>query len=183
MAVDGIDAERVQAWFEAAVPDLLPPLAFARIAGGRSNLTYAVRDADGRAWVLRRPPLGTRLGSAHDMGREYRVIAALAGTPVPVAPVVGLCEDESVNGDPFYVMDFVEGPILRSRADAESAFVRDERHAIGERVVDTLVALHAVDPDAVGLGDLGRKEDYASSASCAAGTGSGSSPRRASCRC
>jgi aminoglycoside phosphotransferase (APT) family kinase protein len=160
MAVDGIDTERVQAWFQAAVPDLLPPLAFDRIAGGRSNLTYAVRDADGRAWVLRRPPLGTRLGSAHDMAREYRVIAALAGTPVPVAPVVGLCEDESVNGEPFYVMDFVEGPVLRSRADAESAFGRGERRAIGERVVDTLVALHAVDPDAVGLGDLGRKEDY-----------------------
>ena len=73
---------------------------------------------------------------------------------------IGLCEDDAVNGDPFYVMGFVDGPILRSKAEAEAAFDEDERRAIGERVVDTLVAIHAVDPDAVGLGDLGRKEDY-----------------------
>ena len=93
------------------------------------------------------------------MGREHKVISALQETPVPVPPVVGLCEDESVNGAPFYVMEFVEGPILRSAEDAE-AFDEDARRAIGERVVDTLVAIHEVDPDAVGLGELGRKEDY-----------------------
>jgi aminoglycoside phosphotransferase (APT) family kinase protein len=79
---------------------------------------------------------------------------------VPVAPAVALCEDESVNGAPFYVMDFVEGPILRSRTEAQESFDEAEREAIGERVVDTLVAIHAVDPDAIGVGDLGRKEDY-----------------------
>jgi aminoglycoside phosphotransferase (APT) family kinase protein len=94
------------------------------------------------------------------MGREHRVISALAATDVPVAPVVGLCEDESVNGAPFYVMEFVHGPVLRTKQEAERAFHEDERAAIGERVVDTLVAIHAVDPDAVGLGELGRKEDY-----------------------
>ena len=78
---------------------------------------------------------------------------------MPVPPVVGLCEDEAVNGAPFFVMDWVEGPILRQAADAER-FDEDERQAIGERVVDTLVAIHAVDPDGVGLGELGRKEDY-----------------------
>ena len=102
-------------------------------------MTFGVRDAAGQAWALRRPPLGKRLGSAHDMGREHRAIAALQDTPVPVPPVIGLCEDESVNGAPFYVMGFVDGPILRSAEDAK-AFDEDERRAIGERVVDTLVA-------------------------------------------
>ena len=94
------------------------------------------------------------------MGREHRVVSALAPTPVPVAPVVGLCEDESVNGAPFYVMEFVEGPILRGLAEADAFPDEADRRAIGERVVDTLVEIHAVDPDAAGLGELGRKEDY-----------------------
>src|ERR1044072_1189831 len=94
------------------------------------------------------------------MGREHRVVSALAGTPVPVAPVVALCEDESVNDAPFYVMEFVEGPVLRGLAEAEAFPDEDDRRAIAERLVDTLVAIHAVDPDAVGLGELGRKEGY-----------------------
>jgi aminoglycoside phosphotransferase (APT) family kinase protein len=160
-APDGIEREGVEAWFKANVPGVEPPLSFERIAGGRSNLTYSVRDAAGNAWALRRPPLGKRLGSAHDMGREHKVISALAATDVPVAPVAGFCDDDAVNGAPFYVMDFVEGPILRTRQEAEEGFPSEgERAAIGERVVDTLVAIHAVDPDAVGLGDLGKKEDY-----------------------
>ena len=158
-APEGIDRAGVEAWFEANVPGAEPPLEFDRISGGRSNLTFGVRDAAGGSWALRRPPLGKRLGSAHDMGREHRVIAALQQTPVPVPPVAGLCEDESVNGAPFYVMDFVEGPILRSAEEA-NAFDEEQREAIGERVVDTLVKIHDVDPDAVGLGELGRKEAY-----------------------
>ena len=78
-------------------PSVELPLSFDRISGGRSNMTFGVRDSAGHAWALRRPPLGKRLGSAHDMGREHRVIAALQDTPVPVPPVIGLCEDESVN--------------------------------------------------------------------------------------
>jgi aminoglycoside phosphotransferase (APT) family kinase protein len=157
---DGIDGPRVEAWFEANVPGAEPPLDFERIAGGHSNLTYRVTDSGGRRWALRRPPLGKRLGSAHDMSREHRVVSGLAETPVPVAPVVGLCEDESVNDAPFYVMEFVEGPVLRGLAEAEAFPDHDDRRAIGERVVDTLVDIHAVDPDAAGLGELGRKEDY-----------------------
>ena len=88
------------------------------------------------------------------------MVSALAGTPVPVAPVTGLCEDKSVNGAPFYVMDFVEGPVLRGLAEAEVFPDHADRGAIGDRVVDTLVDIHAVDPDAAGLGELGRKEDY-----------------------
>ncbi len=159
-APEGIDKAQVEAWFAEHVPAAQLPLTFERISGGHSNLTYGVRDsADGR-WALRRPPLGKRLGSAHDMGREHRVVSALAATPVPVPPVAGFCEDESVNEAPFYVMEFVEGPILRGLAEADAFPDEGDRRAIGERVVDTLVEIHAVDPDAVGLGELGRKEDY-----------------------
>jgi aminoglycoside phosphotransferase (APT) family kinase protein len=158
-APEGIDRAGVEGWFETNVREVELPLTFERISGGRSNMTFGVRDAAGHAWALRRPPLGKRLGSAHDMSREHKAIAALQDTPVPVPPVVGLCEDESVNGAPFYVMGFVEGPILRNAEEAE-VFGEDKRRAIGERVVDTLVAIHAVDPDQVGLGDLGRKEAY-----------------------
>ena len=118
-APEGIDRSGVESWFEANVPEVVLPLTFERISGGRSNMTFGVRDSDGHSWALRRPPLGKRLGSAHDMGREHRVISALQETPVPVPPVVGLCEDESVNGAPFYVMGFVAGPILRSAEDAK----------------------------------------------------------------
>ena len=157
---DGIDQPAVEAWFGENVPGVDFPLGFERIAGGHSNLTYRVTDAAGQKWALRRPPLGKRLGSAHDMGREFKVVSALGKTEVPVAPVVGLCEDESVNGAHFYVMEFVEGPILRGLAEAEIFPDESDRRAIGERVADTLVQIHAVDPDAAGLGDLGRKEDY-----------------------
>ncbi len=159
-APEGIDRGGVEAWFAAQVPGVQLPLSFDRISGGHSNLTYGVRDAGSGRWALRRPPLGKRLGSAHDMGREHRVVSALAPTPVPVAPIAGFCEDESVNDAPFYVMEFVEGPILRGLAEASAFPDEADRKAIGERVVDTLVEIHAVDPDAVGLGELGRKEDY-----------------------
>src|SRR6478609_4092403 len=109
-APEGIDRAGVEGWFAEHVPGVEPPLSFERISGGHSNLTYGVSDARGGRWALRRPPLGKRLGSAHDMGREHRVVSALAETPVPVAPVAGFCADESVNEAPFYVMEFVEGP-------------------------------------------------------------------------
>jgi aminoglycoside phosphotransferase (APT) family kinase protein len=157
---DGIDQKQLESWFGENVSGVDFPLSFKRIAGGHSNLTYRVTDAAGQKWALRRPPLGKRLGSAHDMSREHKVVSALGETEVPVAPVVGLCEDESVNGAPFYVMEFVEGPILRGLMEAEVFPDEGDRRAIGERVADTLVQIHAVDPDAVGLGDLGRKEDY-----------------------
>ncbi len=157
---DGIDRAGVEGWFEANVDGVVLPLSFRKISGGHSNLTYEVGDSAGRRWALRRPPLGKRLGSAHDMRREQKVVSALAATDVPVAPIAGFCEDESVNGAPFYVMEFVEGPILRGQAEAEEYFDESERRAIGERVADTLVDIHAVDVEAVGLGDLGRREDY-----------------------
>jgi aminoglycoside phosphotransferase (APT) family kinase protein len=157
---DGIRREAVEDWFRDNVDGAEPPLTFERISGGRSNLTFTVVDANGRRWALRRPPLGKRLGSAHDMAREHRVIAALQETPVPVPPLVGLCEDRGVSDAPFYVMEFVEGPVLRTKADAEAAFDPSERRELGHRVVDTLVELHEVVPDEVGLGELGKKEAY-----------------------
>src|SRR3712207_769832 len=136
-----------------------PPLTFSLIAGGHSNLTYRVDDAAGGAYVLRRPPLGHVLATAHDMGREHRIISALGPTPVPVAPALAYCDDPEVNGAPFYVMGFVEGLILRDPTTAEK-LTEDQRRTAGESLVDVLAEIHAVDPDAVGLGELGRKEGY-----------------------
>ncbi|MFL5891550.1 MAG: phosphotransferase family protein [Solirubrobacterales bacterium] len=161
MAADeAIDQPKLEDWFAREIDGATPPLAFDRISGGRSNLTYGVTDSAGRCWALRRPPLGKRLASAHDMAREHRILAALGPTEVPVPPVVALCEDDSVNGAPFYVMEFVDGPILRTRQEAEAAFEAGDRQLIGERVVDTLVDIHAVDPEEIGLGDLAKREDY-----------------------
>ena len=96
------------------VPSLVEPLQFQLITGGLSNLTYTVSDASGQRWVLRRPPLGHVLATAHDMSREVRIITALSNTLVPVPPVVGFCDDVAVNEAPFYVMDFVDGVIARN---------------------------------------------------------------------
>jgi aminoglycoside phosphotransferase (APT) family kinase protein len=155
----GINAEAVTAWLVENATGVTPPLAFDLITGGHSNLTFRVTDAAGRKWVLRRPPLKQVLASAHDMGREHRIIAALGPTDVPVPPVVGLCTDETVNGAPFYVMDFVEGTIVRDLGVAET-LTPEQRHRAGESIVEVLARIHAVDVDAVGLGDLGKKEDY-----------------------
>jgi aminoglycoside phosphotransferase (APT) family kinase protein len=156
---EGIDDACVTQWLVDHVPGLTPPVRFALIAGGHSNLTFACTDARGRSVVLRRPPLGHVLESAHDMGREHRIISALAGTDVPVAPAYGLCRDADVNGAPFYVMGFVDGLVLHDASAAAKVPV-GERRALGEHVADVLATLHALDPDTVGLGDLGRKEAY-----------------------
>jgi aminoglycoside phosphotransferase (APT) family kinase protein len=158
--IEGIDADAVTVWFEKHVEGVQPPLTFELIAGGRSNLTYRVDDATGNAWVLRRPPLGSILPTAHDMGREFRVISALGPTPVPVPRAVGLCDDESVNDKPFYVMGYVEGHILRDARTAADVLDPTGRRAAGESLVDVLTEIHAVDIDAVGLGDFGRREGY-----------------------
>lgn len=157
--VEGIDADGVTRWFAEHAPDAVAPLRFDLIAGGHSNLTYRVTDSEDRRWVLRRPPLGHVLATAHDMGREHRIIAALGPTDVPVPPVVGLCTDEAVNGSPFYVMGFVEGSVIRSQADAERLSTEQRRRA-SESIVDVMAAIHAVDVDEVGLGDLGRHDGY-----------------------
>jgi aminoglycoside phosphotransferase (APT) family kinase protein len=155
----GVDVPRVTAWIVANVSDVTPPFGVQFISGGRSNLTYRLVDATGRAIVLRRPPLGHVLQSAHDMGREHRIIDALRDTDVPVANALGLCEDVEVNGAPFYLMDFVAGAVLATLEDAE-AYPAASRGPVADDLVDVMGRLHAVDPDAVGLGALGRKEGY-----------------------
>ncbi len=155
---EGIDAEQVTVWLQERA-DIAPPLSFDLIAGGHSNLTFQVTDTTGRKWVLRRPPLKQVLATAHDMGREHKIISSLAGTDVPVAPAVGLCTDESVNGAPFYVMDFVEGTVVRD-LDTAKRLTEAQRRTAGNSTIDVLARIHAVDVDAVGLGDLGKREDY-----------------------
>lgn len=158
--VRGLDVERVSAWLAGHVAGVVAPFSFALVAGGRSNLTFEATDGTGRSFVLRRPPLGQVLESAHDMGREYRIIAGLAGTSVPVPTPLGFCEDEAVNGAPFYAMDFVEGLILRDREAVERLLPESRRHDLGMNMADALAALHALEPDDVGLGQLGRKDGY-----------------------
>jgi aminoglycoside phosphotransferase (APT) family kinase protein len=157
---EGINAAPVTAWLASNVDGVHPPLTFELISGGRSNLTYAVTDAAGRRLVLRRPPMSHVLPTAHDMGREYRIISALRPTPVPVATALGYCDDEAVNERPFYVMDFVDGFILRGAADGQAALDEGTRRVAGEDLVDVLAAIHHVDVDAVGLGNLARRDGY-----------------------
>ncbi len=156
----GIDVDHVTRWFEENVPGTTPPLDFLLIAGGRSNLTFKVTDRAGHAWVLRRPPTGHVLPTAHDMAREHRIITALAPTPVPVPAPLGLCTDEAVNGAAFHVMSYLDGHVLRDATIAASLYTPSQRRAIGFSLVEVLAQLHAVDVDDVGLGGLGRKEAY-----------------------
>jgi aminoglycoside phosphotransferase (APT) family kinase protein len=157
---EGINAANVTGWFVAHVPEITTPLDFTLIAGGRSNLTFRVEDAEGRAWALRRPPVHHVLPTAHDMVREHRLMHSLGPAGIPVPMTIGLCTDEAVNERPFFVMEFVDGHIVRSAPEAEQAFDVATRRAVGDHMADTLAALHAVDPESVGLGDLGRHEGY-----------------------
>lgn len=153
-------SEHVEGWLAATISGATPPFHYTQIAGGHSNLTFKVDDAAGHSYVLRRPPLGHRLASAHDMTREYKIIAGLANTAVPVAPALGLCTDEAVNELPFYVMSFVDGYVVRDKATAETVLGPSGCRRASESIVDTMAAIHAVDLDAAGLADLGRHEGY-----------------------
>ncbi len=157
--MEGINEERVTEWLAARLEDLEPPLEFSLIAGGHSNLTYRFTDRAGSAWVLRRPPLGHVLQSAHDMGREHKIIFGLRDSDVPVPKAIALCRDTDVNDAPFYIMAFVEGDVLHD-AGAAGRLAEDQRFAIGMHAVRVLARLHNLEPDTVGLGDLGRREAY-----------------------
>jgi len=157
--VKGINHSNVTEWLVDHSPDAAPPFTFELIAGGHSNITFKVTDAKGQHLVLRRPPLFQVLATAHDMEREFKIINALQGSDVPVPFVVGLCTDEAINDRPFYVMEYVEGTIIRDDEIAR-AWPTERRRPTTESLIDGLAKLHAVDVDAVGLGDLGRKEAY-----------------------
>lgn len=156
----GIQADAVSQWIVDHVDGLEPPFTFALITGGHSNLTYSVDDAAGRRIVLRRPPLGAVLATAHDMGREHRIISALVPTDMPVPRTLALCDDESVNDAPFYLMDYVDGVVLATAQTVADSVPESQRDALGERVIEVLATLHSIDPDDVGLGKLGRKDGY-----------------------
>ena len=129
------------------------------ISGGKSNLTFEVASPAGVV-ILRRPPSGALLPSAHDRGREARIQRALRGTQVPVARVLLEDTTESLIGAPFYVMEKVEGHVIRSELPPGYADTAADKVAMADALVDVLVALHAVEPASVGLGDFGRPEGF-----------------------
>jgi aminoglycoside phosphotransferase (APT) family kinase protein len=156
--IPGLDTERLASWLPGVIPDAGTALSAHLIAGGKSNLTYEVTDG-ARTWILRRPPLGHVLATAHDMAREYRVMSALRDTAVPVPEMYGLCDDTDVLGVPFYLMERVEGTPYRHAA--QLAPLGPERtRAIALSMVDTLADLHQVDPAEVGLTTFGRPEGF-----------------------
>jgi aminoglycoside phosphotransferase (APT) family kinase protein len=155
----GINERPVTDWLVRNVEGAVAPFRFDLIAGGRSNLTFMVTGADGMRYVLRRPPLGHVLATAHDMAREHRVISAVGTTGVPVPRTLGLCTDAAVNDAPFYVMSFVDGVVLDSVEKAEALPV-DLRRETSFHLIDVLADLHAIDVDEVGLGDFGKREGY-----------------------
>lgn len=155
----GLDLAALHDWLQQEAPDLVGgPLSASLVTGGKSNLTYVVSDGH-QDYVVRRPPLGHVLATAHDMGREHRVMAALAPTDVPVPQMLAHCEDPDVLGAPFYVMERVDGTPYGRAAQLEPLGAERTRR-ISEHVVDTLVTLHAVDPAEVGLTDFGRPDGY-----------------------
>jgi aminoglycoside phosphotransferase (APT) family kinase protein len=159
MTVDPVPVAPLSDWLGREVPSIPTPVRVDRISGGHSNLTYRITDAAGTPWALRRPPTGGVLATAHDMSREWRFIAALADTPVPVAPAVAYCDDHAVIGADFFLMGFVDG-VVPGDVEAGAAMPEPTRHAAGLACADVLAALHAVDPDAVGLGELRRPGSY-----------------------
>jgi aminoglycoside phosphotransferase (APT) family kinase protein len=156
----GLDSSAVATWMADHVDGIVPPVTFSLIAGGHSNLTFGAVDAAGTEYVVRRGPLGSSGGGAHDMGREHRVIAALHGS-IPVPRALAVCHDDSVNGTPFYVMSKVAGAVLDNVASAD-VHLSDPaaRRFAGQQLVDVLADMHRVDVDAVGLGGAAKREDF-----------------------
>ncbi len=157
--VPGLDLGKFRTWYDAQRPgELDGELSAELIAGGKSNLTYVVTDGS-RDWIVRRPPLGHVQATAHDMGREYTAISALADTDVPVPMTYAHCDDPDVLGAPFYVMERVDGIAYRKAAELD-ALGTERTAAIAGRLVEVLAALHAVDPKAVGLEEFGRPQGF-----------------------
>ncbi len=155
----GLDLRALSRFLNSRAVDTSGRLRATLIDGGRSNLTYAVSD-DLHRWVLRRPPLAHVLPTAHDMTREWRVISALQHTVIPVPGAVVLCDDPSVIGAPFYLMDFVDGHVIRDRLPAAWPTSPATAEAMSAALVDTLLALHGVVPAEVGLAELGRPQGF-----------------------
>ncbi len=158
--VVGLDSDAVGRWLATLGIQFEAPLRFQRIGLGQSNLTYRVSDAAGRAWVLRRPPLGHLLASAHDVMREARIIAALADTDVPVPQILGTTVDSEFSEVPLVLMEFVDGLVVDTMGVAE-ALTPQQRRQIALDLPRTLAKIHAVDLEQVGLADLASHKPYA----------------------
>jgi aminoglycoside phosphotransferase (APT) family kinase protein len=156
----GIDAAAVTRWLDELGIGFTGPLRFERVGLGQSNLTYLMHDAGDRRWVLRRPPLGHLLASAHDVAREARIIAALELTDVPVPRILGVAQDPGIADVPLVLMEFIDGQVVDTMAIAES-LAPQRRRQIGVSLPTTLAKIHAVDIDAVGLSDLASHKPYA----------------------
>jgi aminoglycoside phosphotransferase (APT) family kinase protein len=159
MEVPGLDLHAFRRWYDGERPgEIAGDLSASVIAGGRSNLTYEVTDGTSW-WIVRRPPLGHVQATAHDMGREYTAMSALASTDVPVPRTYAHCADESVLGAPFYVMERVDGVAIRTAQELDDRGT-ERTEAIAGRLVDVLAALHAVDPEQVGLSEFGHPQGF-----------------------
>lgn len=156
----GVDAERISRWLTTLGIRFAAPLRFQRIGLGQSNLTYRVIDTADHAWVLRRPPLGQLLNSAHDVSREARIMAALANTDVPVPRILGVTADSEFSAAPLVLMEFVDGLVIDNMEVAE-ALTPQQRRQIALSLPHTLATIHAVDLSAAGLRDLASHKPYA----------------------
>ena len=157
---DALDVDAVTEWIVGLVVGARAPLRFSRLGQGHSNLTFLVSDADERALVLRRPPLGELLASAHDVAREARILSALETTEVPAPRVLGLCSDSRVSDVPLVLMEHVEGLAFDDPAVA-ATLSPDRRRAIGFGLVEALARIHAVDLTQAGLDALASHDSYA----------------------
>ncbi len=157
---EGYDVPAVENWIRDNVAELTPPLKWIRLLGGHSNLTYQIEDDSGNKAVIRRPPRGELLPKAHDMSREWACISALGPTPVPVPAALGFCESPDVTGAWFYIMGLIDGHPLYNAEDTNMYAPEENRERLAHSFIDVLGDLHALDPDEIGLGDLGKKEYY-----------------------
>ena len=155
---EAVPPERLGAWIAEHVPDANGTVEVVQIAGGSSNLTFGVSDGK-HEWVLRRPPLSHVLATAHDMGREHKVQSALQDTDVPVAAQIAACDDDSVIGAPFYMMERLDG-VVYDDVDATASLTEEQGLAASFELMDVLARLHRVDYEAVGLGEFGRPAGY-----------------------
>ena len=155
----GIEVDALREFVLASVAGASGELDVEKLSGGSSNLTYRVRDAGGGDWVLRRPPVGQLLATAHDMLREARVQRGLATTAVAVPEIVAVCEDPEVIGAPFYMMGFLDGVVYSTR-ETTAQLTPEQAQAASMALVDVLAATHNVDFAAAGLADLGKPDGY-----------------------
>jgi len=158
--IEGFDTAAVEAWIAEHVPSLPAPLKWTRLVGGHSNLTYRLDGPNGEQAVIRRPPMGKLLPKAHDMSREWSVISSLGPTPVPVPAALGFCDDPSITGASFYIMELVSGRPLYNSDDVVKWVPEDRREALAFSFIDVLADLHSVAPNEVGLSELGKTDNY-----------------------